>query len=136
MCGVQSQGTHLEEEVAAGTVLLATAIDGGALDSYLKHVASHLALILAVDQVGGIPPPDKPPREQTRSHWWREVKAAMKNLKQVLKKCRSRRQMLAALRNVANAPTELQIADIEARLAEAAQKMGDTVDELLPCGKE
>jgi hypothetical protein len=133
MCGLQSQSTHLAEEAAAGTVLLATAIDGGALDSYLRHVASHLALILAVEQVGGIPPPDKPPREQTRSHWWREVKAAMKNLKQVLKKCRSRRQMLSALRNVSNAPTESQIADIEVRLTEAARKMGDTVDELLPC---
>ncbi len=114
---------------------LATAIDGKKLNSYLKHVARHLARILNLEEVGGIPPGEEF-REETQRHWWREVKDATKNIQQVLKRCRSRRQIVAALSNVTDALTEAQIADVEARLLEATRKMGDEVGELLPCGGE
>ena len=120
---------------AEQNVSLATAIDGKKLNSYLKHVARHLARILDLREVGGVPP-EEPHRAETVNHWWGEVKDAMKNIHQVLKRCKSRRQIMSALRAISGALTESQIADIEARLPQAARKMGDAVGELLPCASE
>ncbi len=116
-------------------VTLASALDGGKLSSLLEHLARHLARILELEQVGGIPP-EEAPREQAKRHWWAEVKTAVKNIRQALKRCKSRRQMISALRSAASMFTEAQIADIETRLLQAAEKMGDEVDELITCGKE
>lgn len=44
--------------------------------------------------------------------------------------------MLAALRNVSEALTDAQIADIEARYSQAARQMGEEVGELINCGRE
>jgi hypothetical protein len=110
-----------------------TAIDGKSVNSQLNVIAEHLALILELDQIGGIKRPDKSPRKETRNHWWSEVKTAMQNIRQELRRCRSRKQLLSALGKRRDALTPAQIADIEARLTEAALLMGEEVGELLPC---
>ena len=116
------------------TATLANAIDGETVNSQLVHSAEHLALILELKEVGGVPP-SKPPKEETNKHWWREVKTAVRTIHRELKNCRSRRQLFAALGKARNrAPrTPEQVADIEARLIEAAKKMGESVEELIPC---
>lgn len=114
---------------------LATAIDGEKLNSLLKHIARHLARVLEIEEVGGQPPGENPDGE-TKNHWWREIKTGVKNIQQALKRCRSRKQMLAALRNVSEALTDAQIADIEARYSQAARQMGEEVGELINCGRE
>ncbi|KFA89095.1 hypothetical protein [Archangium violaceum] len=120
---------------AMDSATLAAAIDGESVNSQLVHIARHLALILELEQVGGIPP-GEPPNKQTHGHWWREIKTAVRNIHQKLKNCRSRSQLMASLGRARNHParTPEQIADIEARLAEAARKMGEQLGELLPCG--
>ncbi|HYO57429.1 hypothetical protein [Archangium sp.] len=119
----------------ADSATQATAIDGESINSQLVHIARHLALILELEQVGGVPP-GEPPNKQTHGHWWREIKTAARNIQQKLKNCRSRNQLMASLGKARNHParTPEQIADIEARLAEAARKMGEQIGELLPCG--
>lgn len=113
---------------------LATAIDGESINSQLIHIARHLALMLELDQVGGVPP-GEPPNKQTHKHWWREIKTAVRNIHQKMKNCRSRNQLMAALGKARNQPsrTPEQIADIEARLSMAARMMGEEIGELLPC---
>jgi hypothetical protein len=84
-----------------------------------------------LESVGGIPP-GEPPNKDTHSHWWKEVKAALKNIKQLLKNAKSRRQVLAELQKDGRFSAE-QVADIEARLVEAAKAMeDDTPMNLLP----
>jgi hypothetical protein len=60
----------------------------------------------------------------------------VKNIHQAIKRCRSRKQLLAAIQDAADAFTEAQVADIEARFAQAAREMGEEAGELLPCGRE
>ncbi|QRN98154.1 hypothetical protein JRI60_03515 [Archangium violaceum] len=112
----------------------ATAIDGESINSQLIHIARHLALILELDQVGGVPP-GEPPNKRTHRHWWREIKTAVRNIQQKMKNCRSRNQLMASLGKARNQPprTPEQIADIEARLAMVARMMGEEIGELLPC---
>jgi len=120
---------------ATDSATLATAVDGESINSQLVHIARHLALILELEQVGG-EPPGEPPNKKTHGHWWREIKTAVRNIQQKLKNCRSRHQLMASLGKARNHParTPEQIADIEARLVEAARKMGEQLGELLPCG--
>ncbi|WP_224249218.1 hypothetical protein [Hyalangium gracile] len=126
VCGGRIGATNTE-----GTAALATAVDGKALASQLAHMAAHLARLLALSEVGGVPP-GEPPNKDTDKHWWTEIKASLKNVKHLLKNARSRRQVLAELRKDGRF-SEQQVADLEARLAEAAKKMGDdTPMNLLP----
>jgi hypothetical protein len=119
---------------AVDSATQAAAIDGESINSQLVHVGRHLALILELEQVGGMPP-GEPPNKQTHGHWWREIKTAARNIRQKLKHCRSRNQLMAAIGKARNHPARTleQIADIEARFAEVARKMGEDVGELLPC---
>lgn len=129
----QSVETALDASKHAESAIQSTAVDGKSVNSQLNVIAEHLALILGLEQIGGIKRPDKAPREETRKHWWNEVKTAMQNIRQELKRCRSRKQLISALEKRRNAFTPAQITDIEARLAEAALLMGEEVGELLPC---
>lgn len=59
----------------------------------------------------------------------------MGRVERLLKRCKSRKQMLAELKKAEHAFNEEQAMDIAARLADAAARMGDKVPEL-PCLKD
>jgi hypothetical protein len=107
----------------AGTATLATVIDGKALASQLGHMAQHLARLLALASVAGIAA-GEPPNKDNNNHWWKEIKASLKNIKQLLKNAKSRKQVLAELQKDGRLSAK-QVEEIEARLAEAAKAMGD-----------
>jgi hypothetical protein len=93
------------------------------------QVAIHLARLLRLSEVGGMPsgePPD--PGDNNDNHWWKEIKGFLKNVATATKGA-SRKQVLRELRRRFS---DGQILEIEARLAEAAAKMGENPPPFIP----
>ncbi|MEM6929726.1 MAG: hypothetical protein AAF602_22495 [Myxococcota bacterium] len=81
--------------------------------------------------MGGLPPDEDPdPGDDNDNHWWTEIKAFLKNIRQAIKGG-SRPKALRELRRK-GAFTDEQIADIERRLLEAAEHMGEDPPDFLP----
>ena len=94
-----------------------------------KPLAQHLARLLRLPQVGGVPPEEDPdPGNNNDKHWWKEIKTFLKNIQQAIKNA-SRAQVMRDLRGEY---TDEQILDIEKRLKEAAQKMGEDIPPFPP----
>ena len=101
-------------------------IKGPQLGGNAKKLAQHLARLLRLEEVGGMPPDEDPdPGEDNDEHWWVEIEAFLKNIKQALKgtkgKTASRKQALRELEK--QGITQENVVDIERRLLEAAKKM-------------
>ena len=96
-----------------------------------RQMAMHLARLLRLSEVGGMPPEEDPdPGNDNDKHWWKEIKAFIKNIQQAIKGA-SRKQIMRELRKKF---TEEQIIDIERRLIEAAKKIGEEPPQFLPPG--
>jgi hypothetical protein len=94
-----------------------------------RQVAIHLARLLRLSEVGGMPPEEDPdPGNDNDKHWWKEIKTFLKNIQQAIKGA-SRRQVM---RELGKEFTEEQILEIERRLIEAAKKMGEDPPPFLP----
>ena len=94
-----------------------------------RPLAQHLARLLRLPQVGGVPPEEDPdPGNNNDKHWWKEIKTFLKNIQQAIKNA-SRSQVMRDLRTEY---TDEQILDIEKRLKEAAQKMGEDIPPFPP----
>ncbi|WNZ27940.1 S8 family serine peptidase [Leptolyngbya sp. NK1-12] len=104
-------------------------INTGKLFGETTKLAQHLARYLRVSSVGGIPsgePPD--PSEDPENHWWREIKAFLKNIQTAIKGA-TRKQVLRELRKKF---TDEQIEEIERALAEVAKRRGEPTPPFLP----
>jgi hypothetical protein len=114
-------------EPAAGITL---AVQGERLAGNTRQLAIHLARLLALASVGGAPS-GEPPKKDNRDdkHWWTEIKSFLGQIKQALKGA-SRKQAIREL--VRQGFTEEQIAEIEARLVDAARAMGEEPPPFLP----
>lgn len=109
---------------------MATAVQGDRLAGNTKQLGIHLARLLGAASVGG-QPSGEPPKKDDRNdkHWWGEIKAVLKNIRQAIGGA-SRKQVIRALLN--EGFTEEQIAELEAKLAEAARMMGEEPPPFIP----
>ena len=116
----------------------ALAIQRGQLVSNTARTAEHLARLLRLSDVGGVPPGEDPdPGHDNDKHWWQEIKNFLKAVRQAIKKGAGTHSRKQALRELAKGHkghkfTEAQIREIERRIIEAAKKMGDSVPDFLP----
>jgi hypothetical protein len=76
-------------------------------------------------------PSGEPPKNNNDNdnHWWTEIKAFLQAIQQAIKGA-SRRQVIREL--LKQGFTEEQIAEIEAKLIEAARMMGEQPPTFLP----
>lgn len=123
----QLDAARAATEVAAITVL---AIQGPRLAGQVRNVGRHLARLLALGAVGGVPS-GEPPKNDNRNdkHWWKEVLASLKQIQQAIGSA-SRKQVLREL--LKQGITEGQIDEIATGLSEAAKMIGEDVPRFLP----
>jgi hypothetical protein len=126
-----AQRSYLEAlEAHPDTPPVAMAINGEKLDGETRQLAIHLARLLRLSDVGGMPPNEPPdPGHDNDRHWWHCIKTYLKNIQSALKDG-SRKQALREL--LKRGFTEEQIVEIERRLAEAAGQMGEDAPPFLP----
>jgi hypothetical protein len=109
---------------------IAMAVQGPRAAGQLTNIARHLARLLALGGVGGVPSGEPPKNNNDNDkHWWSEIKGSIAQFLQAIKGA-SRKQVMREL--IKQGFTEAQIAEIEAALARAAQQMGETIGNLLP----
>ena len=109
---------------------VAMAVQGDRLAGNTRQLAIHLARLLRLPEVGGRPPGEDPdPGNDNDNHWWKEIKAFCRNVRQAIRRG-SRKQAMRELRR--RGFTDEQIAEIEARLLEAAERMGEELPGFLP----
>jgi len=114
-------------EIGAGISL---AVQGERLSGQTKNVARHLARLLALGAVGGVPSGEPPKKnDDDDKHWWNEIKGSLKQIQQAIKGA-SRKQVLRELLKFEW--TEEEITEITAKLAEAAKIMGEETPPFLP----
>jgi Domain of unknown function (DUF4157) len=119
----------LQTVAAAGTTLVMLKLNGDRLRGNTEQLAVHLARILALASVGGMPSGEPPKNNNDNDpHWWKEIKAFLKNIRSAIGDA-SRKQVLRELRKKF---TEEQILEIERMLAEAAKRMGEPPPPFLP----
>jgi hypothetical protein len=119
----------LQAVAAAGEVLVALRIKGGQLRGNTEQLAVHLARLLGLGSVGGVPSGEPPKNNNDDdSHWWKEIKAFLKNIKSAIGDARHKQ----VLRELSKRFTEEQILEIERRLAEAAKRMGEPPPPFIP----
>ena len=119
----------VQEVALAGERLLTRKINGAKLVGNTRPLAVHLARILGLATVGGMPSGEPPKKDdQTDRHWWKECKAFLKNIASAIKDAK-RKQVLRELREDF---TEEQALEIERRLAEVAKLMGEDPPTFLP----
>lgn len=108
----------------------AMAVQGAQAAGQVGHLAEHLARILGVAAVGGVPS-GEPPKKNDRDdeHWWTEIKAAVKNFMQATKRG-SLKQIMRELAKRGFGQKEM--AEIEAMLKKAGEMMGEDLGPLLP----
>ena len=93
--------------------------DPKSLGTHTRRVAEHLARLLRLSEVGGVPPGEDPdPGNDNDNHWWKEILNFLQSIQRNIRGA-SRRQVMKALKD--RGFTEQQILDIERRLAEAAE---------------
>lgn len=113
----------------AGIVL---AVQGERLAGNTRQLATHLARLLGLGSVGGVPSGEPPKRNNDDDpHWWSEIKSFLKAIGQSIKGA-SRKQIMREL--LRRGFTEEQILEIERRLIEAAAKFGERPPPFLPGG--
>ncbi|MDB9518154.1 hypothetical protein PN466_14480 [Roseofilum reptotaenium CS-1145] len=110
-------------------------IKGKELVSQTEKLAEHLARLLRLENVGGIPPDEDPdPGTYNDNHWWGEIKGFAGNANKALKgkkgSTASRKQALREFES--RGITEEKLLDIEKRLVEAAQKMQQPKPDFIP----
>jgi hypothetical protein len=121
--------TNLVTVAAAGTTLVALKINGDRLRGNTGQLAVHLARLLALASVAGVPSGEPPKNNNDNDpHWWKEIKAFLKNIQSAIGDA-SRKQVL---RELGKKFTEEQILEIERLLAEAAKRMGEPPPPFLP----
>jgi hypothetical protein len=109
---------------------IAMAIQGPRAAGQLTNIARHLARLLALGSVGGVPSGEPPKNNNDDDpHWWTEIKGSVRQFLQAIKGA-SRKQVMREL--IKHGFTEAQIAEIEAALARAAEQMGEAIGNLLP----
>ncbi|RSM37690.1 hypothetical protein DMA12_35725 [Amycolatopsis balhimycina DSM 5908] len=114
-------------QLGTGIVL---AVQGERLAGNTRQLAIHLARLLALGSVGGMPSGEPPKNDDENDHhWWAEIKAFVRNIMQATRGA-SRRQIMREL--LRRGFTEEQVLEIEAKLAEAARTMGEDVPPFLP----
>lgn len=118
----------LEALSQAGVTALAVAVNGAKLCSNTRRLAEHLARLLGLGSVGGVPSGEPPGNGDGDKHWWHEIKAFLKNIQDGLKGASYKQVMRELLKDF----TEEQIDDIALRLVEAAKKMGERPPPFLP----
>jgi hypothetical protein len=96
--------------------------------SNTTKAAEHLARLLGLASVGGVPPGEPPGNGDGDKHWWHEIKAFLKNIQDSHKGASYKQVMRELLKEF----TEEQIDDIALRLVEAAKKMGERPPPFLP----
>ena len=119
----------LQQAVQAGAILIALKLKGDQLRGNTERLAEHLARLLALTAVAGVPsgePPKKGPDDD--KHWWTEIKAFLKNVRSAIGQA-SRKQVM---RELQKRFTEEQIREIEQLLAKAAKMMGEGPPSFLP----
>jgi hypothetical protein len=121
--------SSLEAVAVAGTGLIVLKINGDKIRGNTERLAEHLARLLRLDTVGGVPSGEPPsPNNDDDPHWWTEIKAFLKNIASGIGKA-SRKQVM---RELMKKYTEEQILEIQRRLIEAAKKMGENPPPFLP----
>lgn len=121
--------SSLRTVAAAGETLVLLKINGDRLRGNAGQLAAHLARLLALASVGGVPSGEPPKNNNDNDpHWWKEIKAFLKNIQSAIGNA-SRKQVL---RELGKKFTEEQILEIERMLAEAAKRMGEPPPPFLP----
>jgi hypothetical protein len=114
-------------EIGTGIMM---AVQGPRAAGQLTNIARHLARLLALSSVGGVPSGEPPKKDdKDDKHWWSEIKGSIQQFRQAIKGA-SRKQVLRELIKLGF--TEAQIAEIEAALTRAAEQMGEVIGNLLP----
>lgn len=122
-------GESLNQIGEVGTAIM-MAVQGPRAAGQLTNVARHLARLLALGAVGGVPSGEPPKRnDDDDPHWWAEIKGSIRQFWQATKGA-SRRQIMRELSK--HGFTEAQVAAIEAALLRAAKQMGEVIGTLLP----
>lgn len=111
-----------------GTGLIALKLNGDKIRGNTGQLAAHLARLLGRGSVGGVPSGEPPGNGQDDNHWWKEIKAFLKNIRDGIGDG-SRKQVM---RELLKRFTPEQIAEIEKALVEAAKKMGEPPPPFLP----
>jgi hypothetical protein len=121
--------SSIKAAAAAGTGLIALKINGERIRGNTQRLAEHLARLLRLTNVGGVPSGEPPsPNNDNDPHWWTEIKAFLKNIATGMGDA-SRKQVMRELQKKF---TEEQILEIERRLIEAAKKVGEDPPPFLP----
>jgi|GEM_PF-3188047 len=121
--------SSLRTVAAAGEILIALKLNGDKIRGNTERLAEHLARLLALTAVGGVPSGEPPKNNNDNDkHWWKEIKAFLKNIKDGIGEA-SRKQ---AMRELQKRFSEEQILEIERQLAEAAKLMGEGPPSFLP----
>lgn len=119
----------LRTVATAGEALVLLKLNGERLRGNTRQLAAHLARLLALASVAGVPSGEPPKNNNDNDpHWWTEIKAFLKNIQSAIGKA-SRKQ---ALRELQKKFTEEQILEIERQLAEAGRRMGEPPPPFLP----
>lgn len=119
----------LENLAAAGSGIV-LAVQGERLAGNTRQLSVHLARLLALASVGGAPSGEPPKRNNDDDkHWWTEIKSFVRSIGQATKGA-SRKQVIREL--LRQGYQEEQILEIERRLIEAAEKMGEQAPPFLP----
>jgi hypothetical protein len=119
----------LQQTAQVGVGLITLKINGERIRGNSERLAEHLARLLRLGSVGGVPsgePPD--PGNDNDEHWWKEILAFLKNIASGIGNA-SRKQVI---RELTKRFTEEEILEIERRLAEAAQRLGKDVPPFIP----
>ncbi|MEQ1571484.1 MAG: hypothetical protein ABMA64_38005 [Myxococcota bacterium] len=111
-----------------GTGLVVLKINGEKIRGNTEQLAVHLARLLGRGSVGGSPSGEPPGNGENDPHWWKEIKAFLKNIRDGIGDG-SRKQVM---RELLKRFTPEQVAEIEQALIEAAKKMGETPPTFLP----
>lgn len=111
-----------------GTGLVVLKLNGEKIRGNAEQLAAHLARLLGLAAVGGVSSGEPPGNGQDDDHWWTEIKAFLKNIRDAYKDA-SRKQVM---RELLKRFTQEQVDDIVRALEEAAKKMGEPPPPFLP----
>ena len=105
-------------------------VQGDRASGQLTNIARHLARLLALGGVGGVPSGEPPKNNNDDdNHWWSEIKGSIQQFLQAVKGA-SRKQIIREL--LKRGWTEDEIAEIVDKLKEAGRLMGEDPPDLLP----
>lgn len=113
------------------TTFITLRIQGDQLRGNTERLAEHLARLLGVAAVGGVPSREPPGNNGDHDrHWWREIRAFLGSIRSATRGA-SRKQVMRELLRRGKFSAE-QVLEISAKLIEAAKKLGEPPPPFLP----